>query len=76
MKRSLLLVLVGALFVTGAGVINNRASPARSHDPVASPSSAYAKLPLSFEPNVGQADAGARFVSRSGGYTLALSATR
>ncbi len=36
---------------------------------------AYAKLPLSFEPNVGQADAATRFVSRGGGYALALAPT-
>ncbi len=36
----------------------------------------YAKLPLSFAPNVGQADAAARFVSRGGGYALSLAPTR
>lgn len=35
--------------------------------------SAFGQLPLAFEPNVGQASAGADFLSRGPGYTLALS---
>jgi len=34
--------------------------------------SAYGRLPLAFEPNVGQADPRARFLARGAGYTLAL----
>ena len=33
---------------------------------------AYGQRPLSFEPNQGQADARARFVSHGGGYALVL----
>ena len=32
----------------------------------------YGQLPLSFEPNVGQASAGADFVAHGSGYALAL----
>src|SRR5262249_38232347 len=32
----------------------------------------FAQLPLSFEPNQGQADAGVRYLSRGEGYTLLL----
>jgi hypothetical protein len=35
----------------------------------------YARLPLSFEPNEGQADGAVRFVSRGPGYTLFLTGT-
>lgn len=35
----------------------------------------YGKLPLSFEPNQGQADAKVKFLSRGSGYTLLLTAT-
>lgn len=38
--------------------------------------SALGRLPLAFEPNVGQADPSAGFVSHGAGYTLALSPTR
>src|SRR5712691_4610667 len=37
-------------------------------------STAYAKLPLSFEANWGQADSRVKFLSRSGGHTLFLAA--
>lgn len=33
---------------------------------------AYERLPLAFEPNQGQAPAGARFLARGGGYTIVL----
>jgi hypothetical protein len=33
---------------------------------------AYGQLPLSFEPNVGQASGAVKFLSRGGGYTLYL----
>ena len=36
---------------------------------------AYGRLPLSFEPNVGQFDPEVRYVSRGGGYTLVLTDT-
>jgi hypothetical protein len=36
---------------------------------------AYAKLPLAFEPNVGQADPQSQFIARGKGYTLALKPT-
>lgn len=36
---------------------------------------AYGKLPLSFEANLGQADSRTKFLSRSGGYGIFLSAT-
>src|SRR5262245_29943143 len=36
---------------------------------------AYGKLPLSFEANEGQFDARVKFVSRGGGYSLALTQT-
>jgi hypothetical protein len=35
----------------------------------------FAKLPLSFEPNVGQTDPRVTFLSHGSGYTLALSPT-
>jgi hypothetical protein len=35
-------------------------------------SAAYAALPLSFEPNLGQVGAGARYLSRGEGYVLGL----
>ena len=36
----------------------------------------YGKLPMSFEPNVGQTDASVRFLARGHGYTLFLSGTQ
>ena len=36
---------------------------------------AYGKLPLQFEPNRGQADAGVRFLARGDGYSLRLTST-
>jgi hypothetical protein len=35
----------------------------------------YGRLPLAFEPNVGQTDAQVRFVARGSGYTLFLTDT-
>src|SRR5690242_1665588 len=35
---------------------------------------AYGRLPLSFEPNVGQADAAVQFLAHGPGYTLSLTA--
>src|SRR6516164_4871029 len=37
------------------------------------PAEAYASLPLSFEPNVGQADPRVRFLARGSGYGILLS---
>ena len=41
-------------------------------EPVGHPRIAHAKLPLSFEPNLGQADPRVKFLSRGRGYTLFL----
>jgi hypothetical protein len=51
----------------------------RTKSAIRSPKSAievsYARLPLSFEPNEGQADGEVKFVSRGSGYTLLLTGT-
>src|SRR5207245_10554939 len=36
---------------------------------------AYGRLPMTFEPNQGQAEPSVKFLSRGGGFTLQLSAT-
>src|ERR1019366_9500018 len=47
-------------------------APGRTH---AVPRVSFSAMPLSFEPNLGQADSSARFISRSAGYSLRLEST-
>ncbi len=60
-------LLLSLLFVSFPALAAD-AQVARS----ASPSAAYGRLPLAFEPNHGQADAQVRFLARSSAYTLFL----
>ena len=62
-------VLTFALLLTGT------AAGAQSHALPPQLAASYGKLPLSFEPNLGQTDARVQFVSRGAGYTLFLSPT-
>lgn len=55
--------------VVGAGP---RAASPPLHEPTPAPIAAYGKLPLTFEPNIGQAPAGIDFLAHGPGYTLAL----
>src|ERR1700693_523152 len=57
----------GASFIAAAPAQAGASSPVRLAD-------TYARLPLSFEANHGQAPKPVQFVSRGQGYTLALSA--
>src|SRR5438477_13176586 len=55
---------------------NLRATPATPDEALqAQVSQAYGKLPLSFEVNQGQTDAGVKFLSRGNGYNLFLTPT-
>src|SRR5690242_663289 len=49
-------------------------APTRRHD-AAKIKESYAKIPLSFVANFGQADKNVKFVSRGSGYSLALAPT-
>jgi len=60
------------LYPVGAKVISTRAAGPTATMSKAEIASAYGKLPLSFEPNHGQADAAARFLTRGAGYQLLL----
>jgi plastocyanin len=72
--------LVSAALVTGllsVGSPASIASPAQARSSARAPTkasalSAYGHLPAVFEPNVGQADPGILYLSRSGGLALAL----
>ncbi len=76
LAAALLVVLVVAAGVVGLTRFS-------SHTPAAQPkpltkdaaTAAFGRLPLAFEPNVGQADASARFVARTGAGMLALTPT-
>ena len=68
-------VLLGAAVTMVATLHGSDAAPERATStPAGAPAGAadIVKLPLSFEPNLGQADPGAKFVSRGRGYTLFL----
>ncbi|MGI8549220.1 MAG: SBBP repeat-containing protein [Dehalococcoidia bacterium] len=64
-------LLVVLLSLHSGGTEQALRSPAVARDVSVEP--AYGVLPLSFEPNQGQASRGVDFVARGGGYTLALS---
>ncbi len=81
------LLLITGVLVLSSLVVFSASRPglaAADRHPVAPPvlsgvetdgaawNSAYGRLPLSFEPNVGQFDPEVRYVSRGGGYTLLL----
>ena len=72
---SLLLPAALAINLTAGSMIAVAARP-RTPSPAAKPSPAlsasYAKIPMSFESNQGQADASVQFLSRGPGYRLAL----
>ena len=51
------------------------ASPSAAHTQPANFRQAYGQLPMSFEPNVGQIQASARFLAHGAGYTALLSPT-
>ena len=70
---SLILLFLAALILVGSGPIlpeNKPAEPQKQLIPTA-----FGKLPLSFEKNLGQTDSRVRFLSRGGGYTLFLNST-
>ncbi len=72
-----LLLLVGTRLVAAPSLPG---PSGQRHEPLPFPSAGsglatselFARLPLSFEPNVGQADASVRFLARTPGYTLLL----
>ena len=70
-----MMCLVG-LLLASLGVVPVRAvvptAPAVADETHAGVAAAYGKLPLSFEANAGQADAGVRFVAHGSGFALAL----
>jgi len=63
------LVSADSVFAPLPGAPAGRVDPAQR----AALQSSYGRLPLAFEPNVGQADPRARFLARGAGYTLSLS---
>ncbi len=70
---SLILLFLAAVILVGSGSIlpaNSPAEPQKQLIPTA-----FGKLPLSFEKNLGQTDSRVRFLSRGGGYTLFLNST-
>ena len=69
--RFLGVILVSILAGQPPGTVKTRPAPASSlNQPVrVELSSGYGKLPLAFEPNVGQVDERVRFLTRSGGMT-------
>ena len=75
---ALLAITTGLLNVVPVRVYSVSAdgdkTPAVRHD-LARVKDSYAKLPLSFEANQGQADKSVKFISRGSGYSLALAAT-
>ena len=69
--------LLGAVVTMVATLHGSDAAPERAQStPAQAPAgvASFAKLPLSFEPNQGQAEPGAKFISRDTGYTLSLNA--
>jgi beta-propeller repeat-containing protein/FIMAH domain-containing protein len=79
LKRDLLsaAVLLGAVMTMVATLHGSDAAPERAQStPAQAPAGvgSFVKLPLSFEPNQGQAEPGAKFISRGRGYTLSLNA--
>ena len=86
MKRTYSIALLLALFCGMTGLFNITSAqvyplsaagykaPARGRD-LATIKAAYAKIPLSFVANLGQADKNVKFVSRGSGYSLALAPT-
>ena len=63
------LTLIGAAKLSSAP---NLAAPRLTSEKRAIVAAGYANLPLSFEPNLGQTDAGVRFLAHGPGYTLFL----
>ncbi|MDQ6615780.1 MAG: SBBP repeat-containing protein [Actinomycetota bacterium] len=81
-RRCLRLFSVVAVIAAGATAMPGLAARAAAGPAAPEPdaataatrgASAFGRSPLAFEPNVGQAPAGADFVARGGGYSLALS---
>ena len=73
-KRNRVVALAGfaafGLIATWPGrILASNANPSNAAHPIAS---AFVDLPLSFEPNQGQSEAGIQFVARGPGYTLLL----
>ena len=78
--RCVLVVITG--LVIGAGANVSSISPTKTRDgssniahtapSLTRPLGAYGRLPITFEPNVGQASPEAKFIARGHGYTLAL----
>jgi hypothetical protein len=78
-SRSLVCMFLAALLGTGSVFAQSFSKAAikgdlssTSEQMVARAVEAYGNLPLSFEPNMGQADSRVRFLSRGPGYTLFL----
>jgi len=71
--------VVLAVIMMAAALIESRTTAQSSERKTVSPSvrmrNAYGSLPLSFEENRGQTDAGVKFLARGGGYALFLTST-
>src|SRR5437870_2906693 len=82
-SRLLLVAVLGVLIVVGSLLLmlmQRSAVSTHARTAVAKPSgsqtmTAYARLPLSFEPNHGQTDPQVQFLARGPGYTLLLTPT-
>ena len=70
------LACMGGLLLAALGTVPVRAvgsaTPTAGDETHAGVATAYGKLPLAFEANAGQADAGVRFVAHGSGFALAL----
>ena len=74
-RSAKLLAAVLGLTLIGAAKLSsalNLAAPRLTSEKRAIVAAGYANLPLSFEPNLGQTDAGVRFLAHGPGYTLFL----
>jgi len=65
-------LLATAYFGSSAVAQLKSSPPPKSSAPTSRISGAYRNLPLQFEPNLGQADASVKYLSRSPGYTIFL----
>jgi hypothetical protein len=66
------LLPVAIFFALSPPVMSSDRAPRVGRHPAVTPQSAYGRLPLYFEPNVGQFDPRVRYVTRGSGYTLFL----
>ncbi len=73
------ILVIAAFAISGRAAIRASATAKKPSQAIAAPQSHqpaprvnFAKLPMSFEPNVGQSDARVKFLSRGPGYTLFL----